>query len=408
MPLNLRWVGEEARERVLKTRLLCYGSTNKDMELYRNRILWDQRAQNGDYLLAERDGMDVGTLTSLRLNLWLRGARLDCQGIAWVGTIKTHRRGGSGGEKGIASQVMHEALRLGRERGQAISALMPFRATFYEHFGYGFAEKRAEWTLPMGVIPSGAFDSIRFMEETDKPAMAELHNRIASRGNCDIERNSGGWHYYFKDWEHAMFVVDRPDNNGPVHGWMALVAEMKDNRSILRIPQHEYDSIDALKRQLHFLSSLKDQHGSVLMHLPGDLNLNLILRETQLPHRLVEHPAAICKPYTRMQIRVLDHQKVIESIAWDKSVQGKLGIAIRECEGNISRFTIDVSDGRASVKSPSTDDVELSDVHWAEIISGFAKPCELASLGLIKASTSALKILDTLGNVPAPYSAEYF
>ena len=31
---------------------------------------------------------------------------------------------------------------------QVISALMPFRGSFYEHFGYGIAECRCTWTVP--------------------------------------------------------------------------------------------------------------------------------------------------------------------------------------------------------------------------------------------------------------------
>ena len=53
-----------------------------------------------------------------------------------------------------------------------------------------------------------------------------------------------------------------------------------------------YDSIDALKRQLYFLASLKDQYSGVYLTLPGDLQLNRLLKEDQIPHRLVEHASA--------------------------------------------------------------------------------------------------------------------
>ena len=51
--------------------------------------------------------------------MWLRGAPLACQGVAWVGAIKTERRrAGSGGsseqQHGVATQVMHELLRKAR------------------------------------------------------------------------------------------------------------------------------------------------------------------------------------------------------------------------------------------------------------------------------------------------------
>src|SRR5947207_1217363 len=136
MPLSMRWIGPSDYDRLARTRLLCYGSAMKDLATFREKIELDARAQAGDFLLAERDGMAVGTSTSLSMTLWARGAAVPCQGVAYVGTIKTHRRGGSGGEKGIATQLMQESLRIARERKQVVSALMPFRASFYEHFGY--------------------------------------------------------------------------------------------------------------------------------------------------------------------------------------------------------------------------------------------------------------------------------
>ena len=79
-------------------------------------------AQAGDYLLAESDGQAVGTATSLSMSMWIRGGCVPCQGVAWVGTIKTHRRGARVPGGGIASQIMRETIRLGRERGQVVSA----------------------------------------------------------------------------------------------------------------------------------------------------------------------------------------------------------------------------------------------------------------------------------------------
>ena len=70
----------------------------------------------GDYLLAERNGTGIGTATSLRLTMSVRGSPVSCQGVAHVGTIKTERRKG-----GVATAVMRETLRMGREREHVIT-----------------------------------------------------------------------------------------------------------------------------------------------------------------------------------------------------------------------------------------------------------------------------------------------
>src|ERR1700678_488314 len=92
VPIQLRWVGDNERDRVAMARWLCYGHAGKDLVKIQGRTLSSRVAVAGDFLLAERDGTPVGTATSLSLTMWARGAPIACQGVAWVGAAKTERR----------------------------------------------------------------------------------------------------------------------------------------------------------------------------------------------------------------------------------------------------------------------------------------------------------------------------
>ena len=155
MALDMHWIGESDYDRLATVRVQCYAPAMSAIEKYRDAIPRDPRGKAGDYLIATRDGLDVGTSTSLSFKMWLRGGCVPCQGVAYVGTIKTHRRGGSKGERGIASQLMSETLRKAREREEAVTALMPFRASFYSHFGYGLAERRRMVLAHVGFAGGG-------------------------------------------------------------------------------------------------------------------------------------------------------------------------------------------------------------------------------------------------------------
>src|SRR5437870_4612849 len=106
MSLKMRWIDEADYERLATVRMQCYAPSLSMIEKYRSGVEKDARGKPGDFLIAQRDGLDVGTSTSLSLKMWMRGGCLSCQGVAYVGTIKTHRRGGGKGERGIASQLM--------------------------------------------------------------------------------------------------------------------------------------------------------------------------------------------------------------------------------------------------------------------------------------------------------------
>jgi predicted acetyltransferase len=409
MAITLRWVGADELDRVAETRARCYAPAAKDLQRYRERLLNDPRGKPGDYVLAELDGQAVGTATSLSLKMWVRGSAIACQGVAWVGAIKTMRRRGGDGSRGVASAVMSEVLRKARERGDVLSALMPFRGSFYEHFGYGFVERRNDWTLPMPVLPMGSFDGVRFYEPDDFEARAACLRRVNQRGQCDPERSDAMWRSLEVQIEEGIAVIDRPDRDGPARGFMFLTQKHEAGRDILRVVETIYEDLDSLRRQLHFLASLRDQYSSVLITLPSDLRLNWLLKESQLPHRPVNHAFAKAEPVTRMQLRVLDHKRFLEGLNLPVDAKGSASVAVYECEGEVSRFNLEINSGHAAVTgSTATAGFECPDRVWAAIACGDMTATEALRLGLASGDERAANVLNVLARGPAPFSNEYF
>ncbi len=366
------------------------------------------RGRVGDYLLAEENGGAVGTATSLSLKMWVRGASIPCQGVAWVGAIKTARRRG-GGSPGVATAVMNETLRMGRQRGDVVSALMPFRASFYEHFGYGVVERRNDWTIPLAVLPSGPCETIRFYTPGDFAARAECLRRINRLGQCDVERSDDLWRLYTQQAEDGMQFVDRPEAGGPVRGSMYLQHQHQDGVDILRAAEMVFEDHSALLRQLYFLSTLRDQYSTVQMNLPADLPLNRLLKEVQLPHRDVNHAFARANPMTRLQLRVLDHKRFLESLAYVTWGSRAVVVAIHECEGTVSKFKLEVGAQKVTVEaSDSTAEFECQDRTWAAIATGDLSASSALRWGLADGTTRAAGILDWLSRGPTPFCHEYF
>lgn len=410
MSLELRWVGEADVDRVAETQMRCYSHAGRELDRYTEHVRSDPTAISGDFLLAERDGQAVGTATSLSMTMWVRGSPIPCQGVASVGTIKTHRRRNSDG-KGVATQIMHETLRMAREREQVVSALMPFRASFYEHFGYGLVERRCEWTMPLSVLPTGDFDGIQFYRESDLPDLMKFRQSTVERGQCDIERPEAAWRYWLKTRAENGFVfIDRPKDSGPVHGYLALEHKQVGTKDYLRVMQMSYEDMPALRRQLHFLASLRDQYMAAIMLLPADLPLNWMLKETQLPHRLVNHAHAEARLDTRMQLRVLDHQRFLAALRLPPDSHGRTVVSVSESEGHESRFALDIADGQATATDThETVNFACPDRVWAAIACGDLPATRAVELGL--ASTIDLRhaeLLDVLSKGPAPFSHEYF
>jgi predicted acetyltransferase len=405
MAIQLRWVGENDLDRVAETRLRCYAKSQTDFESFKLRVRSDPRTTHEDYLLAEIDGAAVGTATHISFNMWCRAGCVPCQGVAWVGAIKTMRRRGTAGTPGVASSVMREMLRHARERGDAVSALMPFRASYYEHFGYGIVERRHDWTVPIAALPAGPFETIRYFEPGDFDARADCLRRINRGGQCEIERSAEQWKSMAVGFE-GFELVDR-DDDGSVRGAMAFQHHHIDGKDIIKVVDCIYEDAAALRRQLHFLSSMKDQFATAQLTLPADVPLNRMISESQIPHRPVNHPVSRCHPFTRMQVRVLDHAKFLQSLRVPAGVKGRAVVGVHECEGGMSRFAVEVEGGRISCEPiGGSVEFECTDRTWAGIACGDLKASDAIRFGL--ASGVGAAVLDVLAMGPAPFTHEGF
>ncbi len=406
MALQVRWVGDEDYDQVALTRTRCYTAAGRELERIRG-LLGDPHPYRS-ILLAERDGEAIGTATDLQLRIWMRSGSVACQGVAWVGTVKTARRRGAADERGVASRLMDALIERARERGDAVSALMPFRASFYEHFGYGLAETRHEWTVPLPILPAGDFNGLRYYRDTDLPALEACRQRICERGQCDIEVHPGGVSLHLDHVQNGFLIVDAPGSSGDIRGYIAIADEMQGSHRYARA-RCNYESIDGLIRQLHFLGSLKDQYTAAIVTLPTDVPLNWLLRESQIPHRPVDHPTAAIKPMTRMQIRILDHRKLLESMRLPESTRGETAIAIHEADDTVTRLLVTIEDGFVRVRaSESTPEFECTDRVWASVVSGHLPATQAVQCGLAKGDDASAKLLSAFATGPAPFCYEYF
>ncbi|QOV92060.1 GNAT family N-acetyltransferase [Humisphaera borealis] len=411
MPLTFRWVEDDERDRVAVTRMRAYAPASKDLPRFQERIRTDPRVKAGDFLLAELDGEPVGTSTSLSLTTWVRGGAAWCQGVAYVGTIRSHRRGGSADQPGIATRIMNETLRRARERNQSVSALMPFRNSFYERFGYGVVERRHDWVIPTPLLPAGDTDGLRHYRSTDLEALAVCRQKQVCRGQCDIKRTKESWINLIGQFEDGHFFVDRPESNGPIRGYVYFETVVRpDGRWQLVVEELGYEDAPALLRILRMLGSLKDQYATCHMLLPVDLPLQRLLKESQVPHRIVPHAAAECRMQTRMMMRILDHKAFLESmVALPPDQRGRAVVAVHEVEGDTGKFLVDLADGRMTVTpSDQSPQFECNSATWASIACGETPASQAVRYGLATGSTGAVGMLDALAVGPMPFTSEAF
>jgi predicted acetyltransferase len=229
--------------------------------------------------VGEEAGKIVAACQLHRLHQWIGGAELPVMGMATVTIAPTHRR------RGLAGELVASGLRAARERGDAASALYPFRASFYRKAGYGLAGEVHQYRVAPESIASGG-DRTR-VEMAETPAalaeLRDLYRRWAVTQTGQMTRSERVWEHLLASPDHTAALVR--DASGAPSGY-ALVTYRVD----LPIPDRflEVDEIawlDTAARDglLAWLGSLGDQWHQILIRALPEQRLDDFIQEPRLP-----------------------------------------------------------------------------------------------------------------------------
>jgi len=117
--------------------------TAEEEETYRGRMRFYETAVA---LIAEEGGQTLAGVAAFPMRQNVRGLVHDMAGVASVSSHPMARR------RGLVRELLQRLLRQTRDEGCAVSALYPFRPSFYARFGYvGIPRQRTATFAPEGL-----------------------------------------------------------------------------------------------------------------------------------------------------------------------------------------------------------------------------------------------------------------
>lgn len=152
------------------------------------------RFQNSHPYGAIDTGKLVGGLWALPFEVGLETTRYKMEGLGVVMTAKNYEG------KGIASDLIKNAIREMKDRHVALSYLAPFSYPFYRKFGYEHVFNTTTYSVDSKDVPKGNSGSllkyVKSMDYADAvPLIKENYDRIVTQARGNMFRPDWWWDY---------------------------------------------------------------------------------------------------------------------------------------------------------------------------------------------------------------------
>lgn len=302
------------------------------------------------------------------LDARLRGDRHDVGGFTVIATPPEHRR------QGYVSEITRETLREYRGRDLAFAALWPFDYDFYRYFGWGTANRYAEYVLPPGDLEFAAdaeAGRYRRLSPDDYPALEPVLETHGADYELSIRRPEDWWRgrtFARHGVERFVYAWER---DGDVRGYLAYridplerVDQRDKGETQLQVHDIAWTDHEALLNLLRYCHNHTAQVDSVRISFHADLPfLDLVPAPERVDARL--KPGGM--------FRVVDVPDAVEALDYPTDTDGSVVVAVADQHApwNDGTFEVQVAGGEANCTETDADpDVTLDVARLSQLVVG--------------------------------------
>jgi len=356
--------------------------------------------------VAEENGRITGAFKAYRLTEYVAGTALPMLGLAAVAVAGSARR------RGLGRRLVQEALRIGRDRGDAISVLYPFRPAFYEALGWGFAGELHVYRFRPEALPEyEGHEHVRPATPHDRGGITACYARVARNANGPLRRTADAWTHHLDAPGVQAYVFE----TGEVRGY--LLARYGRARSpehrVLYIRELIAEDDDAYRGLLGWISRQRDQWRRVRYDARRGEHMDVRLADPRPPDF---HPArALWFPTATTlrgpMLRVLDVQAALAArTGWGTEPRGETTIEIEVYDEQLpeNRGPWHLTIGEGGVAARRADGgraharLATDPATFAQVYTGELSPSAAAWLGRAEVSGQT-RLLDEVFRVAEPF-----
>jgi predicted acetyltransferase len=363
-------------------------------------------------LVGELGGRIVAACQLHPMQQWIGGEAFAMCGIGSVGISPVHRR------RHYGAALVTEALRIARERGDIVSALYPFRSTFYRNLGWGQADEAQQFHIEPQLLPdSPERVRVELLETDDARADAlSLYGEWCRTQTGQLERNASLWSRICEERDQVLAGYRNEDGRLEGYALALYRTEVGSATRFLEVDELVWTTPAARRGLYGWLGSMGDQwRGVVLRALPSHRLADWI-SEPRLPRGSAPvwrlwAPAATLMMGTMFRLLHVERawtQRRIER--GGTAFSAIIDVADAQLPDNSGTWRLRFEDGRVLVEKAAREPDVRTDISTLSRIFIGALPASAAhTAGLLECSrTELLPRLDAVLALPEPWTFDRF
>jgi predicted acetyltransferase len=331
------------------------------------------------------DGDDLLTVCKhVDFDVRVRGDTHPMHGLSAVASPPENRRQGHVGE------LLHESLATSREEDVYLSALWPFKRSFYGQYGWATCNRMVRHQLAPDLLSfaRGATDG-QFVRlgEADWERMDAVHDADGADLELTVDRTEAWWRKrIFAGWDEDPFVYGW-ERDGDLAAYLTYTVESSGDTSTLQLGDWACADHDALLAVLEFLADHDSQVDEVAFWTGADADvLDLVPNPGDATTELALGP----------MVRLVDVPDALEALSYPEPAALDVVLRVEDsfADWNNDAYRLVVEDGAASVeRADATPDAAVSVAGLSQLYVGYRSAEALETVGELDAPAATVRAL---------------
>lgn len=336
--------------------------------------------------LVSVEGRVVSCLTILPMQVYIGAARVPMGGIGQVATLAEERN------KGYASALMRDTLRLLPQRGLCTSALFPFSFRYYRKFGYELAGNHCQfWSRPSNIPQFREREQCRPIQlNGDLKLLGQLYERHCQIRSCGILRSPERWSELLTGNGKSAVLYEI----GEARGYLIYSDEIDyHGLRVFRVQELVSNGPESTRALVGFMAGYDGESIEWSATISDLASVGLLTPAAPLREGFKPRGIATVRP--QFQFRVVDLLNAVKARSSDwRWLAGEISLVVRDeiNTENSDPVAIGCKDGTVQlVRGHRTEHFLEADIGiFSQIFCGHFSPTEAVSQGLAQISETEL------------------